>query len=511
MERKSDGIRTRLIARSLRSQIPSAYSLNGRSHFSGLIKKTLWRGLLVSLATLSSIMYVAARPEVVRPPVAMVASSLAAASYSPGYEEVASDGGIFTFGDAGFYGSMGGHPLNKPIVGMAATPDGKGYWEVASDGGIFTFGDAGFYGSMGGHPLNQPIVGMAATPDGKGYWEVASDGGIFTFGDAGFYGSMGGHPLNQPIVAMATAPFTMEPLQITTSSLPDVLIGVSYSEQLSSAGGVAPYTWSATGLPSGMMLSSGGDLEGVTNNYGNYYVTVTVTDAVGSSVSSSFPLVVAMVSSNWSGYVTQGGPFTGVSGVFNVASLLSSQPPSCQNYFSGINQSECAVSEWIGIDGFGNGSNSIIQAGIVAAPIVGTNYYSLGAWYETYPQPSQNISQLSVSPGDTINASIEDLGGGSWSISLDDITTGQSYATTVSYTGDLASAEWIVEAPTIETGSGKFLTSLSPFSQVGFSTGENPATPSSSFVPLAMVQNNVEVAYPGALSASGSFTMTYGQ
>jgi len=41
---------------------------------------------------------------------------------------------------------MGGQHLNQPIVGMAATPDGKGYWEVASDGGIFAFGDAGFYG-----------------------------------------------------------------------------------------------------------------------------------------------------------------------------------------------------------------------------------------------------------------------------------------------------------------------------------------------------------------------------
>ena len=39
--------------------------------------------------------------------------------------------------------------LNQPIVGMAATPDGKGYWLVAADGGIFTFGDAGFYGSTG--------------------------------------------------------------------------------------------------------------------------------------------------------------------------------------------------------------------------------------------------------------------------------------------------------------------------------------------------------------------------
>ena len=80
----------------------------------------------------------------------------------------------------------------RPGRGHGRDADGQGYWEVASDGGIFAFGDAGFYGSMGGTPLNQPVVGMAATPDGKGYWEVASDGGIFAFGDAGFDGSMGG-------------------------------------------------------------------------------------------------------------------------------------------------------------------------------------------------------------------------------------------------------------------------------------------------------------------------------
>ncbi|MHB8592868.1 MAG: C40 family peptidase, partial [Acidimicrobiales bacterium] len=72
---------------------------------------------------------------------------------------------------------------------MAATPDGKGYWLVASDGGIFAFGDAVFHGSMGGRPLAGPIVAMAATPDGNGYWLEASDGGIFTFGDAVFAGS----------------------------------------------------------------------------------------------------------------------------------------------------------------------------------------------------------------------------------------------------------------------------------------------------------------------------------
>jgi hypothetical protein len=120
-----------------------------------------------------------------------------------GYYLVASDGGVFSFGSAQFYGSTGSIKLNKPIVGMAVTPDGGGYWLVASDGGIFSYGDAQFYGSTGAITLNKPIVGMASTPDGKGYNLVASDGGIFDFGDATFSGSLGGTVLNQPIVGMA--------------------------------------------------------------------------------------------------------------------------------------------------------------------------------------------------------------------------------------------------------------------------------------------------------------------
>jgi hypothetical protein len=82
---------------------------------------------------------------------------------------------------------MGGVRLNAPMVGMAATPSGNGYWCVASDGGIFTFGDAPFHGSMGGKPLARPVVGMSHDPAG-GYWLVAQDGGIFTF-DAPFLGT----------------------------------------------------------------------------------------------------------------------------------------------------------------------------------------------------------------------------------------------------------------------------------------------------------------------------------
>ena len=135
--------------------------------------------------------------------------------------------------------------LNKPDVGMAATPDRKGYWFVASDGGIFAYGDAEFYGSTGSMHLNkpivgmaatpagllagrlrrrssptatpvlrldgslhlnQPVVGMAATPDGSGYWFAASDGGIFDYGDAGATARPEAFRSNGPIVGLASAP-----------------------------------------------------------------------------------------------------------------------------------------------------------------------------------------------------------------------------------------------------------------------------------------------------------------
>ena len=105
-----------------------------------------------------------------------------------------------------FQGPSGGRVLNRPIVGMAATPNGQGYWLVASGGGILSYGDAGFEGSAGSLPLNKPIVGMAVTPDGNGYWLVASDGGVFSYGDAPFEGSAGGLRSTSPSSAWRPPP-----------------------------------------------------------------------------------------------------------------------------------------------------------------------------------------------------------------------------------------------------------------------------------------------------------------
>ena len=117
-----------------------------------------------------------------------------------GYWLVGADGGVFTFGGAGFYGSTGSLHLNQPVVDIQSTPDGKGYWEVGADGGVFAFGDANFHGSAIGLSPTSAIVGLASSPDGNGYWEAASDGAVFAFGDAAY---AGGATSSQPVVGIS--------------------------------------------------------------------------------------------------------------------------------------------------------------------------------------------------------------------------------------------------------------------------------------------------------------------
>jgi len=120
-----------------------------------------------------------------------------------GYWLVARDGGVFAFGTAAYHGSMGGKPLDAPVVGMAADPSGLGNWLAAGDGGVFSFGDARFEGSAAGSPLAQPVDGLAADPAGTGYWltEGAPLAGRVVTIDPGHNGGNGGDPgyINAPV------------------------------------------------------------------------------------------------------------------------------------------------------------------------------------------------------------------------------------------------------------------------------------------------------------------------
>ncbi len=138
---------------------------------------------------------------------------VAATPSGQGYWLVAADGGVFNFGDAGFFGNpytsgysglSGPHPLPSPVVALTPTPSGQGYWLVEKDGTVLAFGDAASYGSLSGTSIGAQIVGMVATGDGRGYWMVASDGTVFGFGDAASYGSLG--QLSAPVAGIIASP-----------------------------------------------------------------------------------------------------------------------------------------------------------------------------------------------------------------------------------------------------------------------------------------------------------------
>jgi hypothetical protein len=201
---------------------------------------------------------------------------------------------------------------------------------------------------------------------------------------------------------------------------------------------------------------------------------------------------------NWSGLIDQGTTFTGVSASWNVPSVVPSGPAQYS-------------ATWIGIDGVSN--SSLIQTGTLQATSGGTTDYF--AWWEILPAAATNV--FPVAPGDQINASIIESPPGTWTITIDDVTSGQVFPSsprTFSYSGPATSAEWIEEAPTILTGSGPQQSTLANFGQAVFThlgvSGTN--TSGTSVFPVDMVNSEGNViAYAGPYNpATNSFTDYYG-
>ena len=142
---------------------------------------------------------------------------------------------------------------------------------------------------------------------------------------------------------------------------------------------------------------------------------------------------------NWAGYsaaysFSDPKPLvTGVSGSWVV--------PEIQ-----ISQSDTYSAVWVGIGGFFG--NTLIQIGTEHDCIDGAIQYS--AWYELLPSDSITIT-MEISPGDRINASIslENSLLNLWSISIADLSTGQSFSQIVFYSSSKLSAEWVVERPEV--------------------------------------------------------------
>jgi len=204
-------------------------------------------------------------------------------------------------------------------------------------------------------------------------------------------------------------------------------------------------------------------------------------------------------SSNWSGYVAGGGPYTVVKGTFTVPSPAARAPGDGQ------------VSEWVGVDGASDSDTALIQAGVAeSADPQSPGGVSVQPWWEILPASETNIPTVSVNTGDRVTVTIWQLSGTSWEINLTDDTNGQSYTTPPEqFTGTGSSAEWIVEAPAqCQSQYQCQLTALAPYSPAVVFSNLGMSGPETSLDQLTMVQEGENVSTPSALS-SGQFSVSY--
>jgi Peptidase A4 family/Putative Ig domain len=250
------------------------------------------------------------------------------------------------------------------------------------------------------------------------------------------------------------------PLQITSQEeLPVGYAGTPYSATLTASGGTGSYHWTVTGgaLPAGLTLSISGTISGTPTGADGGTINVQVRD--DANVADENTVTIAITggappisspsfgeSINWSGYALEGGPFTAVSAAFNIP-----QVP--------VTSTDTNTSEWIGIDGAQNAN--LIQAGI--DELVQNGVEHVFAWWEILPAPATIIPDLAVNPNDQVTIVIVRQADGNWLIQFQDPTSGASWHTTVAYSGPLASAEWIVEAPALaSSGAIQTLGQYSP-------------------------------------------------
>jgi hypothetical protein len=152
-------------------------------------------------------------------------------------------------------------------------------------------------------------------------------------------------------------------------------------------------------------------------------------------------------SSNWFGYnqgtLEQGSKlFNSITGDWTV--------PTATQHTAGQAESS---SDWIGIgggcvdSGCTTTDSTLIQTG-TEQDVSASGAASYSAWYELVPAPSLTIS-MTVAPGDHMHASLAEVvpNSNTWTITLQDVTRGETFTTTVPYSSTHATAEWIEETP----------------------------------------------------------------
>lgn len=93
-------------------------------------------------------------------------------------------------------------------------------------------------------------------------------------------------------LSLRVAATTNDQLVVTKTSVSVAVVGSAFSEAMTAAGGLPPYSWTASGVPAGLTMSSTGVLAGTPTSAGSDVMTVQVTDAEGVRSSSRITYTV---------------------------------------------------------------------------------------------------------------------------------------------------------------------------------------------------------------------------
>lgn len=207
------------------------------------------------------------------------------------------------------------------------------------------------------------------------------------------------------------------------------------------------------------------------------------------TTTTTTPARVSDTSSNWSGYVANGGTYTSVTGTWIVPTVGATTAG--------------ADATWVGIGGVTG--TDLIQAG-TQATVTGSGAVTYSSWTEILPDYSRT-TPLEVGPGDSVTVTITEQSSGLWLIVMRNNTTADSYEKTLRYSSSRSSAEWIQEAPSTERG----VIPLDDFGTVRFTTvsavrdGTSLGLSALGATPVAMINRAGQaIALPSTLAADGS-------
>ncbi len=276
--------------------------------------------------------------------------------------------------------------------------------------------------------------------------------------------------------AKATAPLTVvvtAALSVTTSSLPNGVVGTAYSQTLAASGGTGGYTWtvSAGSLPAGLSLSSAGVISGTPSAAGTSNFTVQVADS--SEAKAGAPLTVA---------IGAGLTITTSSLPNGIVGTAYSQTLAASGGTGGYT--------WTVSAGSLPASLSLSSAGVISGTpsAAGTSNFTVQVADSSGAKASAPLT-IAIGTGLTITTS-----------SLPNGIVGTAYSQTLAATGGTGGNAWTVSAGSLPAGL-----SLSSAGVIG---GNPSAAGSSSFTVQVADSSGAKASAPLSIAIGAGLTIT---